>query len=218
MTIDATSTANMLTSEIAYFEVTNNISDQAVQAFEMVHISTSTSTTVTQDFVFPTYVGSFDDISCFLDVTCPSGGCDPWDRVGNMEARAPNGEWIEIFRYITPYGVPCDHTMDATDYASIFQGLVEMRFSIGTDAQGFVVDVSFNLHEGTPEYKYSWVDVIWNGTFPFGDYENLQPLEIINWNYNDLTEASRLKVINTGHGWGTSTLAMQLNFMKQHTK
>ena len=38
-------------------------------------------------------------------------------------------------------------------------------------------------------YKYSWVDVIWKGTFPFGDYANQQPMEIINWNYDDAAEA-----------------------------
>ena len=143
------------------FEVTNDISDITVQTFDLVQISTSTSTSVIDDFVFPIYVGSFDQIMTYLDVTCPAGGCDPWDRVGNMEARGPNGDWVEIFRYITPYGVPCDHTLDVTDYASIFQGLVEMRFSIGTDDQGFIVDVSFDFQEGTPQYKYSWVDVIW---------------------------------------------------------
>jgi hypothetical protein len=168
----------------------------------MVHISTNTSTSVTQDFVFPTYVGSFDQIMTYLDVTCPVGGCDSWDRVGNMEAKGPNGEWVEIFRYITPYGAPCDHELDATDYASIFQGLVEMRFSIGTNDKGFIVDVSFDLQEGTSQYKYSWVDVIWRGTFPFGDYANMQPMDTILWNYNDLAEASKLKIINTGHGWG----------------
>lgn len=202
MIVNASSTGDMNSSAIVTFEVTSDISDMIVQAFELVQISTSTSTTVTQDFVFPTYAGSFDQIMTYLDVTCPSGGCDPWDRVGNMEAKGPTGEWVEIFRYLTPYGVPCDHIMDATDYASIFQGLVEMRFTIGTNEQGFVVDVSFDFQEGTPQYKYSWVDVIWSGTFPFGDYENMQPMEIINWDYDDVAEASKLKVINSGHGWG----------------
>jgi len=173
-----------------------------VQAFDQVHISTTTTQTAEGDFVFPTYVGSFDQIMIFLDVTCPTVGCDPWDRVGNMEARGPTGEWVEIFRYITPYGVPCNHQLDATDYASIFQGLVEMRFSIGTNDQGFVVDVSFDFQEGTPQYKYNWVDVIWSGTFPFGDYDTMQPMDTINWNYEPETEASKLKIINTGHGWG----------------
>jgi hypothetical protein len=192
----------MITTKQVSFEITDDISDLNVQAFEQEHISTSTSTTVTKDFAFPTYAGAFNDIHCFLDVTCPSGGCDPWDRTGSMEARGPNGEWVELFRYITPYGVPCDHEMDATDYASILQGLVELRFTIGTDDQGFVVDVNFDYTAGTPDYTYSWVDVIWKSTYPFGDYENLQPVEIIDWDYSRLAESSKLKVINTGHGWG----------------
>ncbi len=202
MTISATSTGGMISSETITFEVTDNITDLSIQAFDQVHISTTTSTTVTQNFVFPTYVGSFDQIITLLDVTCPAGGCDPWDRVGNMEAKGPNGDWIEIFRYITPYGVPCDHSLDITDYASIFQGLVEIRFSIGTNNQGFIVDVSFDFQEGTPQYKYSWVDAIWRGTFPFGDYANLQPMDTIIWSFQNPTESSKLKIINTGHGWG----------------
>lgn len=212
MTINTTSTGGMMSTETVTFVVTDNITDISVQTFDHVQISTSTSTSVTQDFVFPTYVGSFDEIMTYLDVTCPAGGCDPWDRVGNMEAKGPNGEWVEILRYITPYGVPCDHEIDATDYASIFQGLVEMRFSIGTDAQGFIVDVNFEFQVGTPQYKYSWVDVIWNGTFPFGDYSNLQPMDTIDWNYEDIAEASKLKVINTGHGWGPSNTGNAAEF------
>ena len=77
-----------------------------------------------------------------------------------------------------------------------------MRFSIGTDAQGYIVDVSMDFQEGTPEYKYSWVDVIWRGTFPFGDYANLQPMDTIIWSYASEAEGSKLKIINTGHGWG----------------
>lgn len=202
MTVEATSTGGMISTGSVSFEVTNNISDMTVQAFDQVHISTTTTQTAEGDFVFPTYVGSFDQIMAYLDVTCPTGGCDPWDRVGNMEAKGPTGEWVEIFRYITPYGVPCNHQLEVTDYSSIFQGLVEMRFSIGTNEQGFVVDVNLDFQEGTPQYKYNWVDVIWRGTFPFGDYANMQPMDTINWNYKPETEASKLKVINTGHGWG----------------
>lgn len=202
MVINATSTGGMLSTGTAIFEVTDDVNDISVQAFDMVHVSSSTSQDTIDNFVFPTYVGSFDEIMTYFNVTCPPLGCDPWDRVGRMEAKGPNGEWVEILRYITPYGVPCDHSIDATDYASIFQGLVEMRLSIGTSDDGFVVDVVFDFQEGTPEYKYSWVDVIWRGTFPFGDYANLQPMDTISCNFDEITEASKLKILNTGHGWG----------------
>lgn len=203
MTITATSTGGMTSVKTVSFEVTDQMEDLEVQTFDHVHISTTTQTTVTEDFVFPTYVGAFDQIMLYLDVTCPPGGCDPWDRVGNMEAKGPNGEWIEILRYITPYGVPCDHQIDVTDYASIFQGLVELRFSIGTNDKGFIIDVDLDFQAGEPEYKYSWVNAIWRGTFPFGDYANLQPMDTIIWNFDELAVASKLKIQNTGHGWGS---------------
>lgn len=202
LTINASSTGGMLSTGTTTFEVTDDVNDLTVHAFDMVHVSSSTAQDTIDNFVFPTYVGSFDEIMTNFNVTCPPLGCDPWDRVGTMEAKGPNGEWIEILRYITPYGVACEHSIDATDYASIFQGLVEMRLNIGTSNDGFVVDVSFDFQEGTPEYKYSWVDVIWKGTFPFGDYSNLQPMDTINWDYGSEAEASKLKILNTGHGWG----------------
>jgi hypothetical protein len=202
MTITAYSTGGMTKAETITFEVTDDIIDHTVETFDLVHISTVTQTSVTADFDFPTFAGAFDNITLYLDVTCPPGGCDPWDRVGNMEARGPDGEWVELLRYITPYGVPCDHSLNLTDYSSILQGKVELRFSIGTNEQGFVVDVDFDFEAGTPAYKYSWVDVIWNGTFPFGDYADLQPMDTIIWTFGETAEASTLKIINTGHGWG----------------
>jgi hypothetical protein len=204
MTITANSTGGMSSVKTVSFEVTNDIYDMNVQTFDQVHIGTSTSTSVIQEFEFPTYVGAFDQIMAHLNVTCPTGGCDAWDRVGHMHAKTPSGEWVEIIRYITPYGVECDHSIDVTDYNSIFQGLVEMRFSIGTDSHGFVVDVDLDFSEGTPPFKYSWVNTIWDKTYPYGDYEDLQPVEPIVWNFESITEAAKLKIFNTGHGWGPS--------------
>jgi len=204
MTITANSTGGMSSVSTVTFEITDDISDLNVQTFDHEHISTSTSTSVIKDFEFPSFVGSFDQIMAYLNVTCPAGGCDAWDRVGQMYAKSPTGEWIEIIRYITPYGVECDHQIDVTDYSSIFQGLVELRFSIGTDAHGFEVSVDFDFSEGEPPYKYSWVNTFWDETYPFGDYANLQPVEPIIWNFEDITEAAKLKVFNTGHGWGAS--------------
>ncbi len=202
MTITSESTGNMETAETVSFEVTDQVTNLEVQTFDQVQVNSENST-VQDEFVFPTYAGAFNNMTAFLDVTCPPGGCDPWDRVGGMEARGPTGEWVEILRYITPYGVPCDHQIDVTDYASIFQGLVEMRFNIGgVDDDGFLVDVAVNFEEGTPAYKYSWVNAIWKDTYSFGDYENLQPVEVINWTFDNHIEASKLKVLNTGHGWG----------------
>jgi len=204
MTITANTTGGMSSVSSVTFEVSDDIADLSIQTFDHEHISTSTSSSVVKDFEFPTYVGSFDQIIAYLNVTCPDGGCDAWDRVGHMHAKSPTGEWIEIIRYITPYGVECDHQIDVTDYSSIFQGLVEMRFSIGTDSHGFEVSVNLDFSEGEPPYKYSWVNTLWDETYPFGDYANLQPVEPVTFNFEDITEAAKLKIFNTGHGWGAS--------------
>jgi hypothetical protein len=201
MTVNVTTTGNVLTTNTVDFEVVSDISDLSVQAFDGLELNNQHQTD-TAEFVFPTYAGAFNQITALLDITCPPGGCEPWDRMGYMEVRGPTGEWVELFRYITPYGVECSHNMDATDYSSILQGIVEMRFHIGIWQNGLVLDVDFNFTAGEPEYKYSWVDVIWRGTYPFGDYANLQPVEEIVVNYEENVEASKLKVINTGHSWG----------------
>jgi hypothetical protein len=92
-----------------------------------------------------------------------------------------------------------------SDFASILQGAVDMRFTIGTQGNGFVVDVKLTYKAGEPAYKYSWVEPIWEiQNFPFGDYANLQPVEPVTWNFLAGTEKAKLKIINTGHGWGNN--------------
>jgi hypothetical protein len=56
-----------------------------------------------------------------LTVGCPSipNGCDDWDRLAYIDIKGPDGNWVQIIRYITPYGVACNHDIDLTDYASL---------------------------------------------------------------------------------------------------
>ena len=201
MTVNVTSTNGVVSTKEVDFTVTSDVNDMTINTFDQVELNAG-HTTDTSNFVFPTYVGSFDEIITNLNITCPSQGCEPWDRVGYMEVRGPTGEWVEIFRYITPYGVPCNHSLDVTDYSSLLQGLVEMRIHMGIWQNGLVADVDFDFQAGEPLYKYSSVNVIWRGTFPFGNFDNHQPMDTILWNYPPEAEASKLKILNSGHGWG----------------
>lgn len=201
MTVNVTTTGNVLSTNTVNFEVAQTIANLSVPAFSAVEF-TSSNSIQTDEFVFPTYAGAFNEIITNLDISCPAGGCEPWDRVAGLEVCGPTGEWVELFRYITPYGVACNHSLDVTDYASLLQGLVEMRYNSGVAENGLIVDLDFDFVAGEPVYKYSWVDVIWHGTFPFGDYANPQPMDTISWNYIPGALSSKLKVINTGHGWG----------------
>ena len=80
----------------------------------------------------PQFVGAYENLNAFLDVECPNigGGCDDWDRWAHIDIKAPDGNWVQLIRYITPYGVACDHELNVTDYSSLLQGQVEFRVFI----------------------------------------------------------------------------------------
>ena len=150
----------------------------------------------------PSYLGAFDNITATLAVTCPPGGCGEWDRVASVDMKGHNGQWYEIIRYITPYGVPCSHSINLTDYMSLLLGKAEFRFNCSTLDNGYYYKLTLNYTKGTPAYPYSTVHEVWNASYPFGDYANLQPVEIKTFAFPGDAAAAKLKVVSTGHGWG----------------
>jgi hypothetical protein len=172
-----------------------------VQAVDGVWLNTSTPS-VTVDAELPSYMGAFNEIVATLTVSCPDGGCGEWDRVASIDARGHDGKWVEIIRYITPYGVPCSHTIELTDYMSILQGKVSFRVNCATLDNGYLYDLTFDFIEGSPAHNYSVIGNIWWETFQFGDYANLQPVENVNYTFPANTEAATMKLVSTGHGWG----------------
>lgn len=166
-------------------------------------------------FTFPQFVGAYDNIRAFFEVTCPAiaGGCDDWDRYAFVDVKAPDGNWIQLIRYITPYGVACDHELDVTDYMSLLQGEVEMRVFIDTwGTGGWQLTLDTHYNEGSPRYFYSDVVEIWDDTFPFGNPTNLQPVPTAEIEIPALVEASHLNVSNTGHNWGDNNTGNAAEF------
>ena len=175
--------------------------DVTVDAVKDIWLSPTNDSQIA-DGVLPSYLGAYDKINATLRVHCPPGGCGEWDRVASVEARDHEGNWVEIIRYITPYGVACSHTVDLTDYMSILQGKVSFRFNCGTLDNGYMYDLSFDYRKGEPAHKYSNVTKVWHEIFPFGDYQVPQPVDTFNYKYPDNAVASKLKLVSTGHGWG----------------
>jgi hypothetical protein len=89
-----------------------------------------------------------------------------------------------------------------SDYASILNGKVTFRVSCGTLDNGYLYALKFDYKSGTPPHKYSQLTQIWRKVFPFGDYANLQPVNIYNYTFPANVLASKIKLISTGHGWG----------------
>ena len=201
ITITATNNYGYTATEVVSINVVSDVSDIEVLAVEDVWLKPDNPSEVV-DAELPSYMGAFDQIIATLEVKCPPGGCGEWDRVASIDARGHDGKWVEIIRYITPYGVACSHTIDLTDYMSILQGKVSFRLNCGTLDNGFMYDLTLNYNEGTPQHNYSFIDVIWWETYQFGDMANLQPVENVDHIFPENTETATLKLVSTGHGWG----------------
>ncbi len=167
----------------------------------------STARTIKKVVQLPQGIGAYNQLSAKLIVGCPNDkeeDCDPWDRRANIDVRGPDGNWIQLIRYMTPYGVACNHDFDLTQYISVLQGEVEFRVFIDTWAKGWKIDLDFTYNNEAPEYLYSHVDRIWDGDFSFGNISNLKPVPVKNFGFPIGAEASTLKLSTTGHGWGAN--------------
>ncbi len=181
---------------------------QNVQTMDevVIEINTENSRWFYGVFTMPQHVGSYSEIIGNMLVECPTNntlGCDIWDRWAHIDVMGPDGNWIQIIRYMTPFGKGCSHTIDLTDYASLLQGEVEFRMFIDTwGTGGWQISLDFDFVQGSPEYLYSNVDELWDGTWAFGDPADLQPVEVVSYTYGSNITSSHLRLSTTGHGWG----------------
>ena len=201
LNIIATNNYGYSGTETVDINIVSDVVNIEVLAVDDVWLNTPTPSVVVEAEL-PSYMGAYGQIIGTVELTCPEGGCGEWDRVAWIEVKGFDGKWVEIIRYITPYGVPCTHEIDLTDYMSILQGKIAIRLNCGTFDNGYLWDLTFNYNEGTPDFNYSKIDVIWDQTYQFGDYANLQPVENAFYTYAPNTEASTLKLVSSGHGWG----------------
>jgi len=197
----ATNNYGYSSSKTITIYVQQQANDEVVEAFSDILLNTYIAT-ATVDAELPSFLGAYDKITATLKVECPNGGCGEWDRVASIDAKGHDGRWFEIIRYITPYGVPCSHTIELTDYMSILQGKISFRANCGTLDNGYLYTLTLNYRKGTPAHKYSYLTQVWKEIFPFGDYLNLQPVDTFYYEYPPNTVAAKLKLVSTGHGWG----------------
>lgn len=219
-TVTATATASNgnTATETVDVNVVSTAATQTVATFDGDVINfdgSGASQWFSGSYILPQSVGAYDQIMAHLTVSCPSvtGGCDDWDRLAYIEAKAPNGDWVEIIRYITPYGVPCDHSLDVTDFASILQGNTEIRMYIETwGTGGWKLDLDLTYSAGTPDFLYSTVQKVWHGNYNFGDPANLQPVDTVTVEPGIGVEAATLRLVTSGHGWGSNNTGNAAEF------
>jgi hypothetical protein len=191
--------------------IVSSASNMEVVAAEDVWLNTA-NFSETVEAELPSFLGAFDQITATLELSCPTGGCGEWDRLASIDAKSHDGEWFEIIRYITPYGVPCSHSIDLTDYMSLLHGKVSFRFNCQTFDNGFLWKLKLNYQPGEPDYLYSSLYQVWQESYPFGDYANLQPVEEWDFQFPSNALASTLKLVSTGHGWGENNTSNAAEF------
>ena len=211
MNIISTNNYGASATKSVTFNVVEQASDMEVTATNEVWVySDVPSQTVEAEL--PSYLGAFDNITATLAIDCPDGGCDPWDRISSIDAKGHDGEWYEIIRYITPYGVSCGHTVDLTDFMSILQGKIAFRVNLGTQGNGFLYTLVLSYQEGNVEHPYSHIRNLWRDNYSFGDPANLQPCEVIEASFPEHTQAAKIKLVATGHGWGDNNTGNAAEF------
>ena len=217
ITITAIASNGNTTSETIMVEVTNNILDQIVTTLDsaIIDYGNLRVRTYTGRYTLPQFTAAYNSIVAHLYVTCPpvNGGCDDWDRLAYVQVKDPTGKWVEIIRYITPYGKACSHSIDVTDFASLLQGDVDIRMFIDTwGTGGWQIQLDFEYIAGEPEYNYTYVEELWQGSYNFGDPANLQPLDTVSISYFHTAYEAHLRLTTTGHGWGDNNTGNAAEF------
>ena len=152
----------------------------AVQTFdqELVDIG---SRNVERVFVLPE--GPARRITMTYTLDCPEGGCDPWDRKGNVYVVLPDSSKLEIGRIITPYKKACSWSVDVTPFQQMLQGEVNLGLFIDTwvgGGQGWLVSVDFLIEQGVADQEPIGVVSLWQGNPELGNYLDWLGGESIN--------------------------------------
>lgn len=159
-------------------------------------------------------LSNIEQIKMFLQIDCPSTGCDDWDRFANVKVKdQTTGKWYEIARYITPYWVGTQELergleFDVTDFKSLLTGSTELRIYIENWTQkADLVSIEFDYIDGTPDYPYYAVSEILNfhansiDGVPYGVSHNLD----LNKNIQIPSNAESTHIRTIISGWGHAT-------------
>jgi hypothetical protein len=126
--------------------------------------------TIVDSFLLPSSLDGFKQIIMHYALSCPTGGCDPWDRYAMVSLKKGN-ETFELGRYMTPYKKGCGADYDVTDYSTLLTGKVVLTTFIDTWVDpGWLVKVSFEYVKGTPAIPPTKVENLWqNYNLIYGD-------------------------------------------------
>ena len=166
---------------------------------------------------FPPASELYSEITLDFLLSCP-GRCDPWDRYGSLGVvRNPGTDdevFIEISRFITPFGVGAFWDIDMPELRPLLTGDAVLRVFIDTwvgpgsqYGDGWQVDTSFAFIGGEPESRAVATVPVWpRQGVVYGDPERPVTEQLPETTVEVPTDASELSVrlFVTGHGQGNT--------------
>ncbi len=105
----------------------------------------------------PSDTSGYGQVVLNFKLSCPSGTCDIWDRIGSFGIVDGSGQYEELLRFMTPYGIGEQWSLDLTSFLPLLKGKQTFRVFIDTwvgpghpQGNGWLVDASLNYESGTP--------------------------------------------------------------------
>jgi len=161
---------------------------------------------------------AFSQILMNINLTCPVGGCDPWDQPAKISLLR-DGQTYELARFITPYNKACGPwTVDVTSFKSLLHGACNFESYIQVwGTQGWLLDVSLTFVKGSTAHPYQKITRLWEtDNWVYGDPNISYDLPVQNVNINALTQELEFRMTNSGHGQANTDNAAEFS-PKTHT-
>jgi hypothetical protein len=183
---------------------------------EHVYFGDPNRRTVDAEVTFPPAGLRYASVTLRLDLGCPTGGCDWWDRLGHLSIVRPGvdgGEPVEleVARFITPYRVGGQFTVDVTDLQRLLEGPQTVRVFIDTwvgpghaNGAGWLVDAAFDFVGGIPTPDPFAVMPLWSPhRIVYGD--PARPIDVqATVDVPAGATTARVRALVTGHGQGNA--------------
>lgn len=206
----------VLTALVAlFFSCALTAQNTIVTAFDNVHQrfgNGNDTRTITDTFSLPASLNGYKQIIMHYKLSCPTGGCDPWDRFATISLKRGN-ELIELGRYMTPYKKSCGADYDVTEYSTLLTGNVVLTSFIDTWVDpGWLVKITFEYVKGTPAIPPTKVENVWqNYNFIYGDPTKSVSFPVVSPVIASNAKSEKLKVVITGHGQGNTDNAAEFS-------
>ncbi len=163
--------------------------------------------------VLPGDLSKYEQILLHIDLSCPTGGCDPWDQPAKISAATDAGTF-EIARYVTPYMIACGPwTVDITDFKSILAGPVSFHSYIQVwGPNGWALTLDLELIEGDIDLPYTKLSPLWQEDYwVYGDPDIEDDLPAVSVDVAPQSESSHIRMTISGHGQGNTDNAAEFS-------